>query len=120
MLSITSPDHVARVDKAKYDAMKRALLAAIPAGEPGLTVAEIKARALPLLPEAQFPGGAKAGGWLKGVQPELEARGVLARVASQTVRLYRLCGRQLRFPARAVLVEDPSLLRTDERGGVEE
>ena len=90
MLSITSPDHVARVDKAKYDAMKRALLAAIPVGEPGLTVAEIKARALPLLPEAQFPGGAKAGWWLKGVQLDLEARGVIAREASKPLRLHRL------------------------------
>src|SRR3546814_14500210 len=74
MLSITSPDHVARVDKANYDAMKRALLAAIPAGEPGLTVAEIKARALPLLPEAPLPGGAQAGGGLRGCHPALEPR----------------------------------------------
>src|SRR3546814_20467236 len=55
MRSITSPGFAMQVDKAKYDAMKDALLAAIPVGEPGLTVAEIKARALPLRPEAQFP-----------------------------------------------------------------
>ena len=90
MRSITSPGFAMQVDKAKYDAMKRALLAAIPAGEPGLTVAEIKARALPLLPEAQFPGGAKAGWWLKGVQLDLEARGVIAREASKPLRLHRL------------------------------
>ena len=64
MLNFTSPGHVVRVEKAKYDAMKDALLAAVPSAQPGLTVAEIKARVLPLLPEDLFPGGAKAGWWL--------------------------------------------------------
>src|SRR3546814_4926030 len=103
MLSITSPDNVARVDKAKYDAMKRALLAAILAGEPGLIVAEIKARALPLLPEAQFPGGAKAGWWPKGVQPDLEARRVSAREASTPLRLHRSGGVKLTYRQRTRL-----------------
>ena len=36
----------ALIDKAKYDAMKEAMLAAVPKTVPGLTVAEIKARGL--------------------------------------------------------------------------
>lgn len=87
MRSITSPDFAMQVDKAKYDAMKAALLAAIPAGKPGLTIAEIKARVLPLLPGDLFPGGAKAGWWLKGVQLDLEARGVIARENTKPLRL---------------------------------
>jgi hypothetical protein len=90
MRSITSPGFAMHVDKAKYDAMKEALLAAVPKTVPGLTVAEIKERALPLLPENLFPGGAKAGWWLKGVQLDLEARGLIARENVKPLRLHRL------------------------------
>ena len=90
MLNFTSPGHVVRVEKAKYEAMKAALLAAVPKASPGLTVAEIKERVLPLLPEDLFPGGAKAGWWLKGVQLDLEARGVIARENAKPLRLHRL------------------------------
>lgn len=90
MLNATSPGHVVRVEKAKYDAMKAALLVAVPRAVPGLTVAEIKERVLPLLPDDLFPGGAKAGWWLKGVQLDLEARGVIAREAVKPLRLHRL------------------------------
>jgi hypothetical protein len=90
MLNIASPGHVVRVEKAKYDAMRDALLAAVPKAQPGLTVAEIKARVLPSLPDDLFPGGAKAGWWLKGVQLDLEARGVIARENVKPLRLHRL------------------------------
>ncbi|KTE03722.1 hypothetical protein ATE68_08480 [Sphingopyxis sp. H038] len=90
MRSITSPGFAMQVDKAKYDAMKDAILAAVPKTVPGLTVAEIKARVLPLLPEELFPGGAKAGWWLKGVQLDLEARGLIARENVKPLRLHRL------------------------------
>ncbi|MDO9369077.1 MAG: hypothetical protein Q7T68_10955 [Sphingopyxis sp.] len=90
MRNVMSPGHVVRVEKAKYEAMKDALLIAVPAAEPGLTVAEIKARVLPMLPEDLFPGGAKAGWWLKGVQLDLEARGILARENVKPLRLRRL------------------------------
>lgn len=90
MLNVASPGHMVRVEKAKYDAMKAALLVAVPKAEPGLTVAEIKERVLPLLPEELFPGGAKAGWWLKGVQLDLEARGVIARANSKPLRLHRV------------------------------
>lgn len=89
MLNFTSPGHVMRVDKAKYEAMKTALLVSVPKAVPGLTVAEIKERALPLLPEDLFPGGTKAGWWLKGAQLDLEARGVIARENSKPLRLHR-------------------------------
>lgn len=90
MLSISSPGHVVRVDKAKYDAMKAALLAVVPQQAPGLTVAEVKTGVLPRLPDNLFPGGAKAGWWLKGVQLDLEARGVIARENVKPLRLHRI------------------------------
>lgn len=90
MLSISSPGHVVRVDKAKYEAMKAALLAVVPQQAPGLTVAEVKTAVLPRLPDDLFPGGAKAGWWLKGVQLDLEARGVIARENVKPLRLHKI------------------------------
>jgi hypothetical protein len=87
--NISSPGRVVRVDADKYHAMRDALLAVLPAAAPGLTVAEAKARLVPLLPEALFPGGATAGWWLKCVQLDLEAKGVIARENTKPLRLHR-------------------------------
>lgn len=89
MENVNNPGRVERVDADKYNAMKRAILTILPASSVGLTVAELKQRLLPLLPEDLFPGGAKAGWWLKGVQLDLEAKGLIARVASKPLRLHR-------------------------------
>jgi len=85
----TSPGHVQRVDRAKYEAMRDALLKALPSGPPGLTVAEVKERVLPLLPDALFPGGDKAGWWLKAAQLDLEAKDVIRREATKPLRLHK-------------------------------
>lgn len=85
-----SPGRVVNVDAEKYEAMKKAMLAVLPAKSPGLTVAELKQRLLPRLPEALFPDGAKAGWWLKGVQLDLEAKGVIGRGDAKPLRLHRL------------------------------
>src|SRR5690606_35044198 len=49
--NFTSPGRTYRVDRAKYEAMRDALLGVLPADAPGLTVAEAKAKLLPLLPD---------------------------------------------------------------------
>ncbi len=41
--NITSPTHVTRVDRAKYMAMRTALLAVLPDAAPGMTVAAAQA-----------------------------------------------------------------------------
>lgn len=87
--NIVSPGHVHRVDRVKYEAMREALLAVLPPAAPGLTVAEAKERLLPLLPQPLFPGGAKAGWWLKAVQLDLEAKGTIARETSKPLRLHK-------------------------------
>lgn len=89
VLSATSPGHVVRLDRAKFEAMRDALLAVLPAEAPGLTVAAAKQRLLPLLPQDLYPGGDKAGWWLKAVQLDQEARGIIARATGSPVRLYR-------------------------------
>lgn len=87
--NIASPGHVYRVDRRKYEAMRKALLAAVPKGAPGITVADAKQKLLPKLPQDLFPGGDKAGWWLKAAQLDLEAKGLLRREQASPVRLFR-------------------------------
>lgn len=88
--SATSPGHVQRVDRAKYLAMREALLGVLPKTAPGYTVAEAKAALLSRLPQTLFPGGDKAGWWLKAVQLDLEAKKLIMRAADKPVRLVRV------------------------------
>ena len=88
--NITSPGHKTRVDRAKYQAMRAALMQVLPGDAPGLTVADTKAALLPHLDKTLFPGGEKAGWWLKCVQLDLEAKGVIARAEKPPVRLFRM------------------------------
>lgn len=78
-----------RLDRAKYEAMKSALLPVLPDAPPGMKVADAKAALLPNLDQNLFPEGAKAGWWLKAVQLDLEAKGIIARADGSPVRLYR-------------------------------
>jgi len=87
--SITAPHHKTRVGRVKYMAMRDALLPVLPDAPPGITVAEAKQALLARLSPEQFPGGEKAGWWLKAVQLDLEAKGVIARRPGKPVRLYR-------------------------------
>ena len=88
--NINTPGRTERLDRAKYEAMRDALLPVLPAEPPGLKVAEAKAALLPHLDQDLFRGGAKAGWWLKAVQLDLEAKGVIARAPGSPVRLYRV------------------------------
>lgn len=89
VLNVTSPHHVTRVDRAKYMAMKAALMAVLPDAPPGMTPAEAQKALLAHLDPVLFPGGEKAGWWMKCVQLDLEARGRLARGPKPPVRLWR-------------------------------
>lgn len=88
--NVNKPGKSERVDRAKYQAMRKALLAALPSEAPGLTVPDAKEALLPLLPDDLFPQGATAGWWLKAVQLDLEAKGVIRRAPRKPVQLYRL------------------------------
>ena len=83
--NINAPDHVTRVDRAKYEAMRDAILAVVTATP--MTVAQIKEGALPRLPDGLFPEGKTAGWWLKCVQLDLEARGLLQRHKTKPLTL---------------------------------
>ena len=88
--NVNKPGKSERVDRAKYQAMRKALLAALPEEAPGRTVPDAKEALLPLLPNDLFPQGATAGWWLKAVQLDLEAKGVIRRAPRKPLHLYRL------------------------------
>ncbi|WP_127143505.1 DUF6958 family protein [Pelagibacterium montanilacus] len=88
--SITTPGRSARVDRAKYEAMRTALLAVLPKTAPGMTVAEAKMALMPHLPQDLYPDGEKAGWWLKAVQLDLEAKHIIAREETKPLRLHQV------------------------------
>ena len=87
--NVLQPGKTYRADRAKYEAMREALLAVLPAEAPGLTVPDAREALLPLLPDDLFPGGGTAGWWVKAVQLDLEAKGIIRRAPKSPVRLYR-------------------------------
>ena len=88
--NVNQPGHVGRVDAVKYRAMHDAMIAILPPGPPGMTAAEIKEAVKPRLPEEHFPGGATSGWWVKCVQLDLEARGLVARTATKPLRFHKV------------------------------
>ena len=87
--NVNTPGQTSRVDKAKYEAMKAAMLAILPKSSPGMTAKEAKEAAIPHLPQDLFPGGATSGWWQKCVQLDLEAKGVVTREATKPLRLHQ-------------------------------
>jgi hypothetical protein len=85
--NVLQPGKTYTVDAEKFEAVKTALLEVVPTVPPGMTPAEIKKALLPLLPQDLFPGGEKAGWWMKAVQLDQEAKKVLVRSEKPPVRL---------------------------------
>lgn len=88
--NINQPGSTSRVDAAKYNAMKSAMLATLTDAAPGMTAAQMQEAAKPLLPDTLFPGGATAGWWVKCVQLDLEAKGIVTRSATKPLRFYQV------------------------------
>lgn len=87
--NINTPGRTERIDRAKYMAMRMALLAVLPEEPPGLKVPHAKDALLPLLPQTLFPEGKTAGWWLKAVQLDLEAKGAIKRAPTKPIHLYK-------------------------------
>lgn len=94
--NVLQPGKTYRVDAAKYAAMRAALLAVMPekamGAAPGAALgaapAALQKALLPHLDAGLFPGGEKAGWWMKCVQLDLEAKGVIGRAEKAPVRLF--------------------------------
>lgn len=85
--NVGQPGKTYKVDAAKYAEMGRAVLEVIPSDAPGFTPAQVIEAVKPLLSHALFPGGETAGWWVKCVQLDLEAKGILKRAPKSPVRL---------------------------------
>lgn len=88
--NVGQPGKTTRVDAVKYAEMRTAMEKVLPTDPPGLTPAEIIAAVKPHLSEALFPGGDTAGWWVKCVQLDLEAKGLLKRAPKAPVRLWKV------------------------------
>ena len=88
--NVIRPGKTRRVNADLYDAMKRAFLKVLPKSSPGVTLADLRTRLLKELPDALFPKGAKAGWWLKTVQLDLEAKGVIAREKTKPLKFRKV------------------------------
>jgi len=77
--NVNVPGRVSNVDAEKYEAMRTALMASLPTEPPGVTQAGMMEAVLPHLPQHLWPGGAKSGWWVKTVQLDLEAKGIVTR-----------------------------------------
>lgn len=87
--NVNHPGHISRVDAVKYAAVKKALLKVLPKKTPGLNQKEMMEAVVPFLPEDLFPGGAKAGWWVKTVQLDLEAKGIMDRTDTKPLTWIR-------------------------------
>ena len=87
--NVVQPGKTYQVDAAKYAEMRARVLEALPDQPPGMKVADLIDAVRPRLDPALFPGGKTAGWWVKCVQLDLEAKGVIARTAGP-VRLWRV------------------------------
>ena len=88
--NVNHPGKVVRVDAAKYQAVRAAILSALPPTAPGLTLAELREAIRPLVPDAIFPEGLKVGWWMMGVQLDLRAKQLIATQNSKPLRLHLL------------------------------
>ena len=77
--NVNAPGRTSRVNAAKYTAMREILLTVLPADEPGCTQAEMGDAVRPHLPHDLWPNGEKSMWWVKTVQLDLEAKGLVIR-----------------------------------------
>ncbi len=87
--NVGQPGKTYQVDAAKYTEMRARVLEALPDKAPGLKVADLIETVRPRLDPGLFPGGATAGWWVKCVQLDLEAKGVIVRHDKAPVQLRR-------------------------------
>jgi hypothetical protein len=89
--NVNVPGHVSHVNAEKYAAMRTVLLQVLPGSPPGLTQSEMAEAVLPLLPQNLWPDGAKSMWWVKTVQLDLEAKGLIARNTATRPTRWHLC-----------------------------
>jgi hypothetical protein len=69
-----------RIDAAKYEAVKKAILKAVPKSERGIEFRELGAAVEEHLPGGKIPGGGSIMWYVTTVKLDLESRGLIERV----------------------------------------
>ncbi|MFN3606549.1 MAG: DUF6958 family protein [Cypionkella sp.] len=89
--NIGQPGKTYQVDSEKYAEMRRHMISILPDCADGLangmTVAQVNDAVRPRLSQTLFPNGQTCGWWVKCVQLDLEAKGIIQRAAKPPVRL---------------------------------
>ncbi len=83
--NVLQPGKTYRVDAAKFAAARAAMLGLLPKTPPGMTQTEMGAAMRAALSPDQFPG-TTSGWWMKAVQLDQEAKGVVVREAGKPLR----------------------------------
>ncbi len=88
--NVNVPGRTSNVDAKKYEAVREVLLEVLPSDGPGSTQAEMRTAVQPRLPQEIWPNGEKSMWWVKTVQLDLEAKGLVRRdTTSRPTRWYR-------------------------------
>ena len=77
------------VTAEKYDPIRKAILAAVPRDREGVTLKELVAAVTRKVPKPLFPKPGSVAWYTKVVQLELEAQGLIARIAGVTPQRVR-------------------------------
>jgi nitrogenase molybdenum-iron protein alpha/beta subunit len=80
--NVNVPGYKGNVNAEKYTAMREILLKILPQKRPGITQAEMGKAVRPYLPQNLWPNGEKSMWWVKTVQLDLEAKGLVIRDSS--------------------------------------
>ena len=88
VFNVNTPGKSNFVQKDKYDEVRKILLKHLPAKEPGLTQNEMMILVESQVSEEIFPKKETSGWWMKTVQLDLEARGLLIRKKSKPTRWF--------------------------------
>jgi hypothetical protein len=86
--NVNHPGKVNRVDAGKYRAARAAMLKLLPRKAPGMTQAEMFVAMREALPLDKFPGTTSSW-WMKTVQLDLEAKGLVVRDQGKPLRWRR-------------------------------
>jgi hypothetical protein len=86
--NVNHPGKTNRVDAAKYKAARAAMLKVLPRRAPGMTQHEMMLAMRDALPETTFPGTTTSW-WMKTVQLDLEAKGLVVRDGGKPLRWRR-------------------------------
>ena len=87
--NINVPGKVSRVEKTKYEEIKRCLMSVLPEQAPGLSHSQIVEACKSEASDTLFPNGEKLGWWTKTVQLDLEAKSALKRHTGKPLSWYK-------------------------------